>query len=446
MVINKVSSILPEQTTTTPSYVNMDKVASIVLCGGEGKRLFPLTQKRCKPALIFGGRYRLVDVPISSSINSGIRKIFLLTQYLSAPLHQHIMSTYRFDSFSLGSIHLLSAEQNSKSNEWFEGTADAVRKMVDYIKDIPVEYFLILSGDQLYNIQFQRMVQMAKSHNADAVVASTPVDMQNAKRMGIMKVCNTGKILDFIEKPNQNQLKPFYADANCINKLGINYHDNKNYIASMGIYLFKRELLLDLLSSTNHSDFGKHLIPLTVAQGKTYSFLYNGYWEDIGTVSSFYQANLALTEYHSKLNCYDEKRLIYSTPHEDLPPPKILNCKLSQTLICEGSVIDAKEITHSIIGTRSVLKKGSMIKDSYIMGNDFYSPPVYTQTELPQELCIDENCRIEKSIIDKNVYIGKGVKLINKNKLDYYDGEKIFIRDGIIIVMRGAHIPDGYEL
>ena len=252
MVINKISSLVPEQTTTIPSYVNMDKVASIVLCGGEGKRLFPLTQKRCKPALIFGGRYRLVDVPISSSINSGIRKIFLLTQYLSAPLHQHIMSTYRFDSFSLGSIHLLSAEQNSKSNEWFEGTADAIRKMVDYIKDVPVEYFLILSGDQLYNIQFQRMVQMAKSYNADAVVASTPVDIQNAQRMGIMKICGTGKILDFVEKPNKVLAQRMFDEGDYFWNSGIFMFRASDIISALELYA--KEIKSIVMKSVNLSE------------------------------------------------------------------------------------------------------------------------------------------------------------------------------------------------
>lgn len=415
--------------------INMTKVAAIILGGGQGTRLFPLTMTRCKPAIPFGGRYRLIDIPMSNAINSGCLKIFIVTQFLSASLHQHIFNTYRMGSFSPGFIELLPAEQKPQNKSWFQGTADAVRQNLEYFNEASADYFLILSGDQLYNFDFKKMLQFAKSTNADLTIAALRITESEAKRMGVMKIDSTSFITDFVEKPTEQE---------DLERVRCSKDSKHPFLGSMGIYLFKREALFKLLVNDLREDFGKHLIPSQVALGKAAAYIYQGYWEDIGTIESFYQANLALTKSNPRFHLYDEFNPIYTRCH-NLPGPKLSSTCLQNSIICEGSMVEAEEISHSILGMRTHVKKGTIIRDSYVMGNDYYTPP-HRADNFPKELEIGENCLIQKAIIDKHVHIGKNVQLINKNKLDHYNSDDIYIRDGIIIVTRGATLPDGYIL
>lgn len=424
--------------------IDMRCVASVILGGGEGTRLYPLTLTRCKPAIGFGGRYRLIDVPISNSIHSGCHKIFVLTQFLSSSLHHHIFQTYVQTHRSVNGIEILTAEQKPSHKSWYQGTADAIRKNIDYLLETPVEYFLILSGDQLYNINFNQMYQFAKDTDADLVIASLPVNAKDATRMGIMKVDAHDFVVDFHEKPKDEALlSTLKCPSAVLERVGIDPESQRHFIGSMGIYLFKRKALIDLLKEDDREDFGKHLIPTKVKSGKVAAFLYDGYWEDIGTIESFYQANLALLDPDPVFQLYNEQKPIFSHCY-DLPPSRISQTQIKDSFICEGSVIDADEITHSLLGPRSVVGKGSIIRDTYLMGNDYYRSPV--PDHRPSNPGIGENCIIKKAIIDKNASLGKGVQLINKQNLTHYDGENIFIRDSIIVVPRGAYIPDGFIL
>ena len=425
MITDRLATNAP----STPKQADMSRVCSIILGGGQGTRLFPLTQRNCKPAILFGGRYRLVDVPLSNSLNSHIKKNYIVTQFLSTSLHQHIVHAYR----NAGIIEILGAEQKPGKNAWYTGTADAIRQNLEYLIETPADYFLILSGDQLYHMNFQKMVQTALEKDADVLVATLPVNRKDARRMGIMKINEDQDIVDFYEKPQDDDTLDRFTTA------------NNTLLGSMGIYLFKRSCLIKLLLEDMRDDFGKHLIPTKVGQGKIGAFIHEGYWEDIGTIESFYEANIALTRPEPPFNLYDEAYPI-ATMHSCLPGTRLINTALADSIICEGSHIEAGQIKNSILGQRSVVLKDTVIQDSYVMGNDFYQLPHRDAHGLPERLIIEEGCVIKRAIIDKNAHIGKGAKLINKNNLREYDGPGIFIRDGIIVVPRGATIPPGFVL
>ncbi|MBA2368487.1 MAG: glucose-1-phosphate adenylyltransferase [Candidatus Protochlamydia sp.] len=441
---NIISTVSRLAKQTVPS-TDMKQVASLILSGGEGTRLHPLTLSRSKPAICFGGKYSLIDVPISNSLHCKCNKIFVLTQFLSSSLHHHIFQAY-LQGGKGDSIEILTAEQKPSQKSWFQGTADAVRQNMNYLLESPVEYFLILSGDQLYNIDFCEMLRFAQKTDADTVVAALPVSAADAPRMGILKVDQRSFIKEFYEKPQDKELlESLKSNPQTLEKAGVEPGSNRVYLGSMGIYLFKRQALIDLLTNDGREDFGKHLIPTQVAAGKAAAFIYDGYWEDIGTINSFYEANLALTDPNPLFNFHNELRPIYTSRY-DLPPAKFSNCQLTQTILCEGSMIEADEITHSLLGPRSVVHKGSIIRDSYLMGNDFYCSSMKDNQGHFSNPQIGENCIIKRAILDKNVHLGKGVQLINKQKLTHYDGGNVFIRDGIIIVPRGASLPDGFIL
>ncbi len=424
-----VTDSLETKTLRSPKPIDMSRVCSIILGGGQGTRLFPLTKRNCKPAILFGGRYRLVDVPLSNSLNSLIKKNYIVTQFLSTSLHQHILQAWR----NAGTIEILGAEQKPGKNVWFQGTADAIRQNLEYLIETPADYFLILSGDQLYHMNFQHMVETAQEKDVDVLVATLPVTRKDAKRMGIMKIDEDQHIIDFYEKPQDDAILDRFTTA------------NNTLLGSMGIYLFKRSSLLKLLLEDMRDDFGKHLIPTKVGQGSIAAYIHNGYWEDIGTIESFYEANIALTKQNPPFNLYDEGYPI-ATMHSCLPGTRLFNTQLSDSIVCEGSHIEAASIANSILGQRSVVLKDTVIESSYVMGNDFYQLPNRDSHGLPERLTIEEGCVIQRAIIDKNVHIGRGVKLINKNKLREYDGPGIFIRDGIIVVPRGSTIPPGFVL
>ncbi|MDN3506069.1 MAG: sugar phosphate nucleotidyltransferase, partial [Simkaniaceae bacterium] len=421
----------------------LKRVATIVLAGGQGTRLYPLTSTRCKPAVSFGGRYRLIDVPLSNSLNSRINQIFVISQYFASELHQHILSTYQLDMFRTGGLELLTPQETTKGKEWFKGTADAVRQSLDYILRSNAEWFLILSGDQLYNMDLYEMLNFAKQKDADLTIASIPVLEPEAKRMGLLKINAASTITSFHEKPQDPALLKEYELAKPFLKENGKSEETTHYLASMGIYVFKRKALVNLLKMQG-DDFGKDLIPAFIEKGKCSSYIYQGYWEDIGTVSSFYKANLILTKGQG-LNTYVEENQIFSTP-QHIPNALINGTRVTDSLIGQGGIIEADEITHSVVGVRALIKKGTVIRDSVILGNRTYHPFMNQEIPATQYFSIGENCHIEKAIIDEDSKIGNNVQLINKEGLDTYDGDGIFIRDGIIIVTSGAEIPDNFTL
>lgn len=410
-----------------------EKIASIVLAGGLGTRLHPLTLHRCKPAVCFAGRYRLIDIPISNSLNSQIFQIFVISQYFASSLGQHLSSAYPHNALQKRNLEMLCPEETIDGPNWFLGTADAVRKNIEYINSSSLEYFLILSGDQLYNIDLIKMVEFAEEKKADLVVAALPVEVKEATRMGLLKISSNYQIVDFIEKPKDPAILEKFSFCQITKKM------NSCYLGSMGIYVFKKEALLKLLQKEGN-DFGKDLIPLQVTQGKSYAFVYEGYWEDIGTIDSYYQANLALIDQKNCIEIDNPYHPIFTTPH-NLPSAKISNTKIERSIISQGCVIEAKEIFHSVIGLRTHIEKGTIIKETIIMGNHREGSGL----EDPY-LRIGENCVIEKAIIDEQATIGNRVLLINKKSLSHYDGDGIFIRDGIIIVASGTKVPDDFIL
>lgn len=418
---------------------DMSCVSSIILGGGAGTRLLPLTLTRCKPAISFGGRYRLIDIPISNALNAGCNKIFVLTQFLSASLHRHIQKTYRMELHSSGFVEILSAEQKPGKNMWYQGTADAIRQNIDYLQDCEVDYFLILSGDQLYQFHFEEMVAFAENFDADVIVAAKPVDDVAARRMGILKIDEKNIVTDFLEKPPDSfSLEKLRMPIKWTKKNGVS--PKENLLGSMGIYLFKKDSLLQLLKEDAREDFGKHLIPTEVKKRNVAAFIFKGYWEDVGTIESFYLANMALTEPEPSLSLHDERFPIQAVYHS-LPPPRIDGSHIISSLICEGGEIKAKEISKSIIGPRLIIGEGTVIEKSYLFGND----SDHHQSDFKYH-SIGKNCEIRRAIIDKHVRIGDNVRLVNQNGYTSYESENVFIRDGIIVVKQGSEIPPSFVL
>lgn len=421
-------------------------IVSVILAGGKGTRLAPLTNYHSKPAISYGGRYKLIDIPISNSLNSNIRNIYVIGQYLTSELNHHLSQTYQFDPFFPGMVDFITPEELPNGEKiWFNGTADAVRKSLDKILKSPVDYILILSGDQLYNINFQKMLEFAIEKDADLTISSIPVEEEDAYRMGLLKINDDCYVTDFYEKPQEKNILDDFSLPKSFFEFWKPRNEKAQYLASMGIYIFKREALVNLLEKDPREDFGKHLIPTEIKSKKTAAFVYEGYWEDIGTIKSYYESNMALTDPHdSRLKMHDEKNPIY-TKENHLPGSKIWGTQVTSSIICEGGIISAKELTRSIIGLRMKIAQKSIIRDSILLGNNYYEAPSH-QDQLPEKFQIGENCLIEKAIIDEHVHIGNNVQLINKNNLETYDGDGIFIRDGIIIVTSGTNIPDGFIL
>lgn len=400
----------------------------------------------CKPAITFGGRYRLIDIPISNSLNSEVRQIFVISQFLSGALHHHLFQTYRLEPFRSGFIQLLTAEQRPSGRTWFQGTADAIRQNLDYLLECSADYFLILSGDQLYNIDFREILQVAVERDADLTIAAVPIREEEASRMGVLKVEADGSVVDFAEKPSDPELlDQFRVSHSTFQGLGFTSNANRQFLGSMGIYVFKREALWEILTRDTREDFGKHLIPGKVKEGGVTAFLYDGYWEDIGTIEAFFDANLALTQPSPELKCYDEAKRIY-TASRDLPGAKIYDAHITESILCEGAVVYGSRVHHSILGPRTMVERGVEISDAVIMGANRYAPPPVTPRPQPEKYSIGEGSVIHRAIIDRNVHIGKGVRLVNEQGLDEYDGDLVYIRDGIIVVVRGASVPDGFVL
>ncbi len=415
------------------------RVAAIILGGGEGTRLHPLTLSRCKPAISFGAKYRLIDVPISHCIHAHLAHIYVITQFLSSSLHHHIARTYMESGKSRGKIDLLTAEQRPAERNWYQGTADAVRQNLDYLLESAAEYFLILSGDQIYNMDLRLLIEHAQAMDADVTIAALPVHTQDATRMGVLKMDEEGWMTHFHEKPQAKELLLQLKSACCSSSYP------KEHLGSMGIYLFKRHVLIQLLQTNPGADFGKHIIPAALESYRVGIFPYEGYWEDIGTIASFYHANMGLVGASPLFRLHHEERPLFSY-QDDLAPTVFGDTRIQNSLIAEGGHIDAQEIRCSLLGPRSRVGEGTIIADSYLMGNDYYHSLVEDHPRMPGFPQIGENCFIQKAILDKNVILGKGVKLVNERNISHYDGENIFIRDGIIVVPRGSSLPDGFSL
>ncbi|MEO6393143.1 MAG: glucose-1-phosphate adenylyltransferase [Pyrinomonadaceae bacterium] len=425
-------------------------VLAVILGGGAGTRLFPLTSSRSKPAVPLGGKYRLVDVPISNCINSDIHQIFVLTQYNSASLNRHISRTYRFSQFSNGFVEILAAEQTPESPQWFQGTADAVRQVLPHIGDWGIDTLLILSGDHLYRMDYRKFLARHFESDADVTISVIPANRKDAEEFGLLKTDEEGRIIEFSEKPKGDALEAMRVDTARFG-LSADEAERRPFLASMGIYVFKYDKLHDLLlKDTATVDFGREVIPAAIRGDNVQAFMFDGYWEDIGTINAFYNANLDMTSAVPKFNFFDAHAPIY-TRTRYLPPSKVHSCEMTETLISEGCIIHGATIKRSIIGLRSRIGAGTNIEGSIIMGSDFYQSVEDMRNDhaagLPR-VGVGENTVIRRAIIDKNTRIGSGVKLVNEAGVVEADGPdgSYYIRDRIIMVPKNATIPDGFVI
>ncbi|MBN2413834.1 glucose-1-phosphate adenylyltransferase [candidate division KSB1 bacterium] len=426
----------------------MRNVLSIILGGGQGTRLFPLTKLRAKPAVPLAGKYRLIDIPISNCINSGIQKIYVLTQFNSASLNRHINLTYQFSPFSEGFVEILAAQKTLERSDWFQGTADAVRQYIHSIKEINVNEYLILSGDHLYRMDYRTFIEYHREKKADLTISVIPVEEEKASDFGLLKIDETGSIKEFSEKPTGDALQAIKVDTTILG-LAPEEAVRKPFIASMGIYVFNKETLIELLKDyVNQQDFGKEIIPTAIGRYNVKAYLYNDYWEDIGTIESFYQCNMNLTKYDKpNFSFYDVKGPIF-TRQRFLPPCKILNTELTESMISEGCIIEKAIIRRSIIGIRSYISENVTIEDSLILGADYFESDELRSLKLLSgniPLGIGKNTYIKRAIIDKNARIGQNVKILNKENVQEAERDKegFWIKDGIVIVTKNAIIPDG---
>ena len=409
--------------------------------GGAGTRLFPLTKDRSKPAVPLGGKYRLVDIPISNCLNSGLRSIYVLTQFNSMSLHRHIRASYKFDNFSRSFVDILAAQQTPEGAQWYQGTADAVRQNLRYFLEQPYDYFLILSGDQLYRMDFRSLLHQHIRAGADITLATTPVQRAAASDFGIMLSGPDRKITRFEEKPKEaTLLDELKLDRELLESIGSN-PDEELFQASMGIYVFNRQVLVDCLES-NLDDFGKHVIPQAIDERHVNAFIFKGYWEDIGTIRAFYEAKLNLTNLKPQYSFFEANAPIYTHPRV-LPGSKINGATLRQAIISDGCIISDAHIERSVIGVRSIIRSGATIRNSIIMGADYFEQEQPPDPARPP-MGIGRNCVIDRAIIDKNARIADGVVITPEGKPSDYDGENYFIRDGIVVVPKGAVIPTGF--
>jgi glucose-1-phosphate adenylyltransferase len=421
------------------------ETVSVILGGGAGSRLSPLTASRSKPAVPIAGKYRLVDIPISNCINSNLNRIFVLTQFNSASLNQHIKNTYHFSAFSSGFVDTLAAEQTPDNPGWFQGTADAVRQSLRHLDKMDFEYVLILSGDQLYQMDFSKMIDAHKKSGAALTIATIPVGERDAPEFGILKSNNDNVITSFIEKPKKELLPDWVSDT------GVAMQDQgRNYLASMGIYVFNKEILYKLLNEVHAkaTDFGKEIIPDSIAHYKVLSYQYDGYWTDIGNIYSFFEANIALTEAIPPFNLFDSAQTIYTRPRM-LPPAKISGTMIDRAIIAEGSIIHAASVSQSVIGIRSRIGKDTVVKNVYIMGCDYYETidQINEKTNAGKPILgIGERCIIEDAIVDKNCSIGNDVVIRGGAHLEKTDHPLYTIKDNIVVIKKGAVIPNGFVI
>ena len=422
----------------------MNDVVTIVLAGGQGERLYPLTKIRSKPAVPIAGRFRLIDISLSNCLHSGLRKIFILTQFATESLHRHIFLTYRFDEFSRGFLTILSAQQTLDNRDWYQGTADAVRQNLAFLRD-KGDLVLILSGDHLYRMDYSRFIDSHVRKKADISISVTPATAAEAPELGVMKPNRNGRILSFVEKPKTAaELERLRVPAEVFRNLGPKAPAG-THLASMGVYLFNAPVLEDLLNRTEFKDFGREVIPQAIRKHRVYAYLFDGYWRDIGTIRSFYEANLDLTSPLPKFNFYDEERPIF-THARYLPGSKILCSEVDHSILCEGSIINRSKISHSIVGIRSRVGEGSAVDRTVVMGADYFESQEEIEANLRRGLPpigIGRDCLIRGAIIDKNARIGDRVRLVNERGIAYQETDEYVIRDGIIVVPKHAVLPDG---
>jgi glucose-1-phosphate adenylyltransferase len=423
-------------------------VLAIILGGGAGTRLYPLTKFRAKPAVSLAGKYRLIDIPVSNCINSEILKIYILTQFNSASLNRHIGRTYQFSQFTEGFVEILAAQQTPDSPSWFQGTADAVRKYLWMVEAWDVEDILILSGDHLYRMDYSLFVERHRATEADITLSVIPIGYKQASSFGLMKIDAGGRVVDFYEKPKGDALETMKVDTTTLG-LTPDQAKEKPFIASMGIYVFKKQVLIDLLrKNLNQTDFGKEIIPASANDYNVQAYLFDGYWEDIGTIEAFYEANLALTmQPQPPFSFYDEYAPIY-TRSRYLPPSKLLDCQITEASIAEGCILKNCRVHHSVIGLRQRISADCVVEDSLLMGADFYEPLSESSQHLTRgkiPMGIGEGSIIRRAIIDKNARIGRNVQIVNKENIQEAEREDLgfYIRSGIVVVLKNAVIPDG---
>ncbi|HEV2803707.1 MAG TPA: glucose-1-phosphate adenylyltransferase [Chthoniobacterales bacterium] len=420
----------------------IERTLAVIMGGGAGTRLFPLTKDRAKPAVPLGGKYRLVDIPISNCLNSGLRSIYVLTQFNSMSLHRHIQASYKFDNFSRSFVDILAAQQTPEGSQWYQGTADAVRQNMRYFLERPFDYYLILSGDQLYRMDFRALLHQHIRSGADITLATKPVGRSLVSDFGIMQSDGHRRVTKFVEKPkDEGVLSEFKMGPELLASVG-SAPDAELYQASMGIYLFNRDVLVECLDN-NLADFGKHVIPESIADRQVSGYIFDGYWEDIGTIRAFYEANLDLTDLLPQYSFFEAAAPIYTHPRF-LPGSKMNGATLRQAIIADGCIISDAHIERSVIGVRSIIESGATIRNSIVMGADFYeTEPTADRLRLPP-IGIGRNCVIDRAIIDKNARIADGVVITPEGKPADMDAGNYFIRDGIVVVPKNAVIPAGF--
>ena len=416
-----------------------DQVITVILGGGEGNRLFPLTQERAKPAVPIAGKYRLVDIPISLSLNSGIKRIFLLTQYLSSSLHRHVQQSYRFDDFiPRGFIEIVAAQKTREGTSWYQGTADAVRQGLIHFDNHPHEHVLILSGDQLYRMDFREMLDQHVASGSDITIATLPVDAGSAPSLGILKADGARRITEFVEKPKDPAVLAKMESKSAMPK-------GRPFLASMGIYIFNRDALRQCLDGNDGKDFGKNILPAAIQTKKVSAYIHDGYWEDIGTIGAFYRANLDLLAREPKFDFGLGTAPIY-TRARFLPGSVVEQCQVKRAIVSDGCTILQSVLDHAVIGIRSRIGENCQIRRSILMGADYFETPAQRKDNLKRKrpgIGIGEGTVIEDAIVDKNVRIGKNVVIRASGKSGDVDGVNFFVRDGIVIIPKGATVPDG---
>jgi glucose-1-phosphate adenylyltransferase len=424
---------------------NTSRVLSVVLGGGAGTRLFPLTKERAKPAVPLGGKYRLVDIPISNCINSGLWRVYLLTQFLSASLHRHVAQSYKFDQFSGGFVEILAAEQSYADASWYQGTADAVRKNLVHLLNHDFDHVLILSGDQLYRMDYRLAISQHVETGAEVTVATIPVRRRDAPSLGIMQMDQTRRITRFVEKPKETDIiDSLLIPGELYPMLGLAPGQDDLLLASMGIYIFNRQVLIELLES-DLTDFGKHIIPAAIGSRGVYSYVFQGYWEDVGTIRAFFDANLDLAAELPRFNFFDMSAPIFTRPRW-LPASKINGAQIDHAIVSDGCIITHADIHQSIIGIRSIISPGSHLHRTIMLGGDFYeSAASIAEHEAAGEprIGIGTNTRIENAIIDKNARIGDDVVITPNEKPDHVDHPMYYVRDGIVIIPKNGVVPHG---
>jgi glucose-1-phosphate adenylyltransferase len=435
--------VLPKTSEALPAALppgTLQRTLAIIMGGGAGTRLFPLTKDRAKPAVPLGGKYRIVDIPISNCLNSGLRSIYVLTQFNSMSLHRHIQASYKFDNFSRSFVDILAAQQTPAGSQWYQGTADAVRQNMRYFLERPYDYYLILSGDQLYRMDFREILHQHIQRSADITLATKPVGQHQVSEFGIMQSDVDRRITGFIEKPvDETALQEMKMSRELLRAIGCN-EDEELFQASMGIYVFNRNVLIESLEN-DLVDFGNHIIPVAIKDRHVSAFIFKGYWEDIGTIRAFYEANLDLTDVVPEYSFFEPESPIYTHPRF-LPGSKINGATLRQAIVSDGCIISDSHLERCVVGIRSVIQSGATIRNSIVMGADYFELGQTDSSQPP--MGIGRNCVIDRAIIDKNARISDDVLITPEGKPSNLDGDNYFIRDGIVVIPKNAVIPAGF--